>query len=318
MSSKKSPNSTKHTVYLTSYMRPEMTRRSIESVLKWENLDSLVIIIDGLRSSADSAEIKWRNQTIQLSETLATTHSSVELWVYTDNIGITNHTKRIQGRALERGNSGIWLEEDIDLDLETYAGILNQLGLSKLKRPILASAFSHSNHFSSNGKLVKANLFLPLWGMAFNEAFYELFCKVWHDKKFEESIVEKTLESFFSNQSLQDRLHKDRVTKYWKNYLSWGFLNQNRWDAVANYALWTQSSYSLTTMNRLAEDLSYLDNRGMNQRKPPKRVGTHRLKERALNGFDFCLDCEILGSRIDRSIVKRAQHSIGYRARNFL
>lgn len=318
MISQKTQNSSKHTVYLTSYMRPEMTQRSIESVLQWENLDSLVIIIDGLRTSADLPEIKWRNQTIQVSESIASTNSNVELWVYSDNIGITNHTKRIQGRALEQGNSGIWLEEDIELDLETYAGILNQLSISESTLPILTSAFSHSNHFSNNNELVKANLFLPLWGMAFNQAFYELFCKVWHDKRFEESVVEKTLQSFFCDRTFQDRLHKDRVIKYWKNYLSWGFINQNRWDAVANYALWSQSSYGFTTMTRLAEDLSYMDDRGMNQRVPPQKVRTHQYRKRTLNGYEFCVDCEIQGSRIDRSIVKRAQYSITYRVSKFL
>lgn len=299
-------------------MRPEMTQQSIETVLKWENLDSLIIIIDGLRSSANSAEINWRNQTIQLSEKLASIHSKIDLWVYSDNIGITNHTKRIQGRAIERGNSGIWLEEDINLDLEAYARILNQLNVMESKQPILISAYSHSNHYYNDGKLVKANLFLPLWGMAFNEEFYELFCKVWHDKKYEESVVDETLSSFFKSQSLLDRLHRDRVVKYWKNYLSWGFINQNRWDAVANYALWSQSCYSMTTLNRLAEDLSYVDSRGMNQRLPPKKAGIHNFKKRAFNGYDFCIECEIIGSRIEHSIVKRLQNSLRYRISRFL
>lgn len=296
-------------------MRPEMTQQSIESVLKWKNLNSLIVIIDGLRGSANSDEIKWRNQTIQLSERLASIHSNVDLWIYSDNIGITNHTKRIQGRALERGNPGIWLEEDIELDLEAYARILSQLNLVESKQPMLISAYSHSNHYREDRKLIKANLFLPLWGMAFNEEFYELFCKVWNDKKYDENIVGRTLENFFYSKSLLDTLYKDRVVKYWKNYLSWGFVNQNRWDAVANYALWSQSSYSFTTLNRLAKDLSYVDNRGMNQRILPKEVGTHHFRQRMLNGYDFCVECEIIGSRIERGLFKRAKNSLEYRAR---
>ena len=122
---------TNNSVYLTSYMRPEMTKASIEAILQWRGLLNFTIVIDGLRSSANESEVRWRNQTIKLSEDFCAQNSNMELWVYKDNIGITNHTMRIQGRALETGNSGIWIEEDFNLDLAKYSSILEQIDYQK-------------------------------------------------------------------------------------------------------------------------------------------------------------------------------------------
>jgi hypothetical protein len=202
-------------------MRPEMTRTSIEAVLKWGDLKNFIIVIDGLRSSADESEVQWRNQTIKLAEDFCAQNSNMDLWVYKDNIGITNHTMRIQGRALETGSSGIWLEEDIDLDLEKYSSILDQLDYRSSSEPILISAFSHFEHPQEANRLIKGNLFLPIWGMTFNESFYELFCRIWNDKKFDEKVVKRTLGGVFESETLLDKVHKNRVVDYWTEYSSW-------------------------------------------------------------------------------------------------
>lgn len=304
---------TNNNVFLTSYMRPEMTRASIEVVLQWRDLLNFTIVIDGLRSSADESEVQWRNQTIKLAEDFCAQNTNMELWVYKDNIGITNHTMRIQGRALETGNSGIWLEEDIDLDLTKYSSVLDQLDFQSSAEPMLISAFSHFNHPQEVNRLIKGNLFLPIWGMAFNESFYELFCKVWNDKKFDEKVVKSTLGFLFENESLLDKVHKRKVVDYWTEYSSWGFKNLNRWDAVANYALWTKAKHSFTTVNRSANDLSYIDTRGMNQRTTPKEAESHKFHSVSFNGSDFCLKCEVRGSRIDRNPLRRARASLQYR-----
>jgi hypothetical protein len=307
-----------HDVYLTSYMRPEMTRASIEKVLEWERLGNFTIVIDGLRSSADEAEKQWREETIRIAEEKCSENSNMNLWVYKDNIGITNHTIRIQGRALDSGNSGIWLEEDIDLDLTAYSEILDQLDYGFSVEPILISAFSHFNHPSDSNQLIKGNFFLPIWGMVFNESFYELFCKVWNDRKFEDRVVRNTLGGFFSQNSLIDKAHRSKVLDYWTEYSRWGFSNQNRWDAVANYALWTSSTNSFSTLNRLAQDLSYVDTRGMNQRSAPASIESHEFRSKHLNQSEFCIDCEVKGSRIDRNLFKRAHASLKYRLRHKL
>jgi hypothetical protein len=293
-----------------------MTRASIEKVLGWKGRGNLTIVIDGLRSTADQAEKHWREETIHIAEQKCSENSNMDLWVYGDNIGITNHTIRIQGRALERGNSGIWLEEDIDLNLADYSEILDQLNIQSTSEPILISAFSNFNHPVDSRPLLKGNLFLPLWGMVFNESFYELFCKVWNDRKYKEEVVRDTLGNFFSRKSLLDKAHRNKVLDYWAEYSSWGFKNLNRWDAVANYALWTQSRNSFTTLNRLASDLSYIDTRGMNQRSAPSEIESHKFHSKLFNGSEFCINCEVKGSRIQRNLLLRAQESLKYRLRH--
>jgi len=304
---------TNNSVYLTSYMRPEMTKASIEAILQWRGLLNFTIVIDGLRSSANESEVRWRNQTIKLSEDFCAQHSNMELWVYKDNIGITNHTMRIQGRALETGNSGIWIEEDIDLDLAKYSSILEQIDYQSSSEPILISAFSHFDHPQEANRLIKGNFFLPIWGMVFNECFYELFCKIWNDKKFDEKVIKDTLGLFFESNTMLDRVHKSKVVDYWTEYSSWGFKNFNRWDAVANYALWTEGKHSFTTINRNANDLSFVDTRGMNQRTKPTELESHKFHSVSFNGSEFCLKCEVKGSRIHRNPLKRATASLQYR-----
>jgi hypothetical protein len=110
----------KKTIFLWSYMRPELTKRSLEIILKWDGLNRVVVIVDGLRSGAELCEELWRNETIRAIEIAAESDSRVELWVYADNIGNTNHILRVQERALHVEEYGIWLEEDIDLDLDRY------------------------------------------------------------------------------------------------------------------------------------------------------------------------------------------------------
>jgi hypothetical protein len=306
-------NDSSKTVYLTSYMRPEMTAASIKDILKWESLNKLVVIIDGLRSCASEQEGIWRNQTIGVAETYCKVNAKMDLWVYSSNVGITEHTMRIQGRALESGFSGIWLEEDIGLDLERYSSILEEIAIEKSNCPTLISAYSHFNHTSDITRMTKQNLFLPLWGMVFNESFYNSISRVWNDKTFDSSVVSKAINPIFPDSTYGERLYKRKVLDYWTQYSSWGFLNANRWDAVANYALWTNSVYSQTATQRYAHDLSFKDSRGMNQRLEPSPVNNHEFSAVTIDGGDFCLGCEYWGSRIHRRLTQRIAASAKYR-----
>ena len=301
------------TVYLTSYMRPEMTESSIKSILNWNSLENLVVIIDGLRKDANENERFWRQETIQIAEKYGGSNTKLDLWVYDSNIGITGHTMRIQGRALESGSSGIWLEEDIGLDLESYSKIVENLAVEKSSDPILLSAYSHFNHEYSGARITKGNLFLPVWGMVFNENFYNLISQVWYDQKFDEQIVVDAISRVFPDSSFGDRLYKSKVIRFWTEYSRWGFVNSNRWDALANYALWTQSKYSIATFERLAHDLSFQDSRGMNQRIEPGPVQTHEFHGTQVDDQVFCRACENWGSRINKRLSKRMAAGIRFR-----
>ena len=305
----KKPNN----VFLTSYMRPEMTESSIKTVLNWNSLDNLVVIIDGLRKDAAESEREWRKETIRITEKYASSNAKLDLWVYDSNIGITEHTMRIQGRALESGSSGIWLEEDIGLELEKYSKIVENLAVDKSSDPILLSAYSHFNHNYSGETTTKGNLFLPVWGMVFNENFYNLISQVWYDKKFDEQIVIDAIARVFPDSSFGDRLYKSKVIRFWTEYSRWGLVNSNRWDALANYALCTKSKYSSATFERLAHDLSFQDSRGMNQRIEPAPVQTHEFHETQIGDQIFCIRCENWGSRIDRRLSRRMAAGIRFR-----
>jgi len=237
----------------------------------------------------------------------------MDLWVYDSNPGITEHTMRIQGRALESGFSGIWVEEDFGLDLESYSTIVKDVFQENSNKPLLLSAYSHFNHPSESSEKFKSNLFLPLWGMVFNETFYSLISRVWNDKKFDPEVVSRAVNSVFPDSTYGERLFKEKVVNYWTQYSSWGFMNSNRWDAVANYALWTRSEFSLTTMQRFAHDLSFQDSRWMNQRIQPEPVISHELSKVSINGRYFCLACENWGSRINRRLSGRLAASVRYR-----
>ena len=294
-------------------MRPEMTESSIREVLNWSSLNKLIVIVDGLRAGAAETEKSWRDQTIRIAEKYCNENKKVDLWVYDSNPGITQHTMRIQGRALESGFSGMWLEEDFRLDLESYSSIASEVFEKDTGRPLLLSAYSHFNHPRESTQKIKSNLFLPLWGMTFNETFYNLINRVWNDKKFDADVVSKAIDSVFPDSKYGERIYKEKVTNFWTQYSSWGFKNSNRWDAVANYALWTQSEFSHTTVQRYAHDLSFKDSRGMNPRIEPEPVTNHKLSNVSFEGNNFCLDCENWGSRIERRLSRRLAASVKYR-----
>lgn len=311
------PRDSSKIVYLTSYMRPELTELAIKSVLRWGDLKKLVIIIDGLRSTADFNEKDWREQTIKIAERYCSTSPNLDLWLYDNNIGITEHNMRIQKRALENDGAGIWLEEDFSLDFVNYSQILQELDIEKRKDPVLISAYSHFNHEQSDLEKVKSNLFLPLWGISFNESFFELYNKVWVDKKFNPTVIDKMLKPIFPNSNFSERIFRDKVIDYWTEYLGWGFKNRNRWDAVATYALWTQECYSMNTLQAYSFDLSYLDPRGMNPRIEPEKTRSHPFRLLKVQERLFCLDCELHGSRIPRRMLDRLTTSANYRIKKF-
>lgn len=49
-------------------MWPELTRHSIDRILKWDGLNKLVVRVDGLRNTASLDEENWRRETISTVE----------------------------------------------------------------------------------------------------------------------------------------------------------------------------------------------------------------------------------------------------------
>lgn len=299
------------TVFLWSYIRPEMTAKTISRIISWNGLKKLIVVIDGLRESAEIEESDWRRQTIEIVERYALIDNRIELWLYSDNIGNTNHILRVQERGLDVDEKGIWLEEDIQLDLEEYSRIQDKFWVSDT--PFLLTGYSQANHFSVNS--VKNTLFAPLWGQTINKQLIENINQIWSTKKFDARIVEGIIRAVFKDDFSRNRNFAQRVTDYWVTYSEWGIKSSRRWDALANYALWVSGNFALSTTQRIAEDLSYLDFRGMNQRNEPEGPTLHELNFSLVDQYKFCIDCERLGSRQESSNMKRAKNSILFRTK---
>jgi hypothetical protein len=292
-------------------MRPELTKRSINIFLQWDDLKQVIVIVDGLRSAAESNEKLWRNETIRAVENIAEIDSRVELWVYDDNIGNTNHILRVQERALFVEEYGIWLEEDIDLELDGYLRLQNSIKRSD--RPLILTGYSHCNHGSSLS--YKNTLFVPLWGQTINHALFERVSKTWKDKHFDSKIMKRVISGVFEYDRRHNPRYFSRVLDYWTSYSEWGVKSSRRWDALANYSLWLDFDFSFSSTERIAHDVSYLDYRGMNQRSKPKDVPVHELTTIEFEGGRFCMGCERVGSRQVFSKLKRISNSLVYRWR---
>ena len=295
-------------------MRPELTKRSLEIILKWDGLNRVVVIVDGLRAGAEMYEELWRNETIRAIESTAELDSRVELWVYADNIGNTNHILRVQERALRVEEYGIWLEEDIDLELNRYS--LLQDSIEKSDRPFNLTGYSQCNHGSSLTH--KNTLFVPFWGQTINQALFERVSKTWSDKQFDARVVKQVISGVFEYDRRHNSRYFSRVLDYWTSYSEWGIRSSRRWDALANYSLWLDFDFSFSSSERIAHDVSYLDYRGMNQRSKPKDIKVHELTLHEFEGGKFCLNCERVGSRQEFSELKRISSSVKYRSRKML
>lgn len=303
--------SNKRTVLLTSYMRPSLTQSAIIGINAWADLKKLIVVVDGLRSEATGKEKELRLKTIMLVEQLA--NSKTELWVYDTNIGITNHYLRLQDRIMAIDSATIWIEEDMEIDFSTYNKL--SINYSQENEPILLSGYSHFNHFGNKDLDYKRNLFLPIWGLTMNANFSELIKKTWHDKKYSSKIVRDRIRNTWPSNKIRDRIYLSRVQNYWEKYMSWGLLSNRRWDALANYSLWTVGKTGFSSMNRLVNDTSYRDDRGMNQRGQPSEPETHLFEEVLSEDIPFCFQCEVKGSRVQKSLSRSALAATKYRLR---
>jgi hypothetical protein len=292
-------------------MRPEMTNRSIERAQSWAGLTSLTVIIDGLRKNASVSETQWREETIRVAERHALENTKIDLWVYQDNIGNTNHVIRTQERALGKTEYPIWLEEDIDLDFDKYQKLRTET-ITNDGRPFLLTGYSHGSHNLPNSW--RNTLFVPLWGLTVNSELVELTHKTWRDQKFDARIVRHALDSALLGSENIKPNYFEKVLSYWTDYSEWAIRSSRRWDALANYSLWSVGEYSTAATERIAHDSSYLDFRGMNQRSAPVPANMHQPTFRDSGRHSFCLRCEILGSRIEQSIYKRVSNALIYRA----
>jgi hypothetical protein len=296
-------------------MRPEMTFRTASKLLKWSNLTRLRIVIDGLRHSANDEEILWRNKTILSAEKIAINDSRVQIDVFNENIGFTNHSLRVQKLMFENANTGLMLEEDNDI---------SEIGLNFLKRnistarePAVFTAYSSSNHRDNESKYeFRKTLFGQLWGNAINVSAYNELEKSWREKSVDSELIKKKIYEMVQPRNLQERDFARRATKYWSRYFYIGLTSPRHTDIALMYSIWKCNGILGTPWQNLCTDLSYLDYRGMNQRNDQRRIETHLQNVEKIYGSPSCLQCEINDSRIVYGVITSRINSIKYRSKN--
>ena len=290
-------------------MRPEMTEKSILNILKWNQLKSLTVVIDGLRDSANAAEEHWRTKTIDICERFK--DQKIELIVYDKNIGITDHVNRVQKRILPVKPDSIWVEEDFELNLSEYSKFVNE---HKPKAgPFLLAGNSQGNHLEFNQPL--RTFFPPYWGQVLSIELTEEIEKVRYDKKIDPSICRDFFNDFSKGIGFPMKYLLEKQVSYWNQYFNWAIQSPHRWDALATYVLWRNHNPTLVPPTNLVRDLAEEDPRGMNKRHEKQDPDSHQLEVRSIGALEFCENCERRKSRVPRNLHELVQNNLSYRRR---
>lgn len=301
-----------YNVFLWSFRRPTLTKKALTDLITWNKLKKIYIVIDGLKDSSSENDKFRRLETIKTINNFPNSEK-IELWLYETHLDYTEHFFRTFSRALEIDPNPLWIEEDMKIDFENLNKI--DLSMAPLREPFLLTGFSPFNH---NQIGIRSTLFLPLYGVIFNELLFNNICNVWNKKKFDDKIVEAKINEIFRGKSINSRLHRYSTINYWKNYLSWGLKNSNRWDALAIYTLWLNKSSVYAPNQGFVTDISYLDStNAMNPRVKPRDPISHEFKQVTSGNQIFCLSCEIENSRIVKNPLKRVVNSLTYRINHY-
>lgn len=291
-------------------MRPEMTRKAIESILSWSKLTCLTIVIDGLRSFASLEEELWRNETIAIATKFDS--AKVDLLVYQDNIGITDHVNRVQKKLLPKYPKAIWVEEDFSLDLDNYTSGLD-LNFND-KKPFLSCANAQADHLGNDKRL--RTLFPPYWGQVLNIELTLEIEKLRKDRRIDLNIARNILTQLsYANTGFPKSYLISKQVDYWNKYFSWAVESKNRWDALATYVLWKYENPTYVTNRNLVKDLGMYDFRGMNVRHESQEPNHHLFQPTKVANQEICFLCEKRKSRVAFSFKEAIGNNLKYKTR---
>jgi hypothetical protein len=290
-------------------MRPEMTQKSILQILKWEKIEKLTVVIDGLRNNASTTEEQWRAETIRVSEELCS--EKVDLLVYDTNIGITDHVNRVQRKILPESPNTIWVEEDFELNLNLYEKYL--IGLDAQSQPFLSCGNAQANHYDVEHPL--RTLFPPYWGQVLNLQLTEEIERIRVDKKIDLDVSREFLNEYSKGIGFPKKLLLERQINYWDQYFNWGAQSPNRWDALATYVLWRSKNPAFVSPINLVKDLAEEDFRGMNTRHEKQIPNEHMAMLIDIEGQKYCFLCEKRKSRVSYSLNETILNNLKYRSR---
>jgi hypothetical protein len=262
-----------------------MTEAAIQRIVNWNPEVRVHISIDGLRSTANSQEKEWRDETIHRSEKMAESSPNIIPHVWQVNYGLTEHAIRIFDKVFESTQSVMSLEED---NLVTNDGF-NFLAYStaSLKTPGIATAYTSQEH-SDASITSRYTLFPEQWGTALNMPIYEKFKEVWISKRIERNVTAAMLSEHFKG----DRIYKKIVVEKWHRMFMASVNDKNYGDALMTYSAFALGTPYQAPLNSFVHDLGSLDGRGMHPRAENKAISTHSFKEFSKGDQKFCSICE--------------------------
>jgi hypothetical protein len=272
-------------VILYSYRRPEMTEAAIQRIVNWNPGVRVHVSIDGLRSTADSQEEVWRNETIHRSEKLAESSPNIIPHVWQVNNGLTDHAIRIFDQVFETTGSVMSLEEDNLVTNEGFNFLANST--ASQKAPGIATAYTSQRHRETSATSCYT-LFPEQWGTALNIPIYEKFREVWFSKRIERHVTAAMLSEHFKCAGIYEKI----VVEKWHRMFMASANDKSYGDALMTYSAFALGTPYQVPLNSHVEDLGSLDARGMHPRLESNVIPEHNFEEFSKGDQKFCSTCE--------------------------
>jgi len=287
-------------VLLYAYQRAELTKQACLSVLKWPELEKILITIDGLRLGAGSDERKWRDQTIEACIELARIDSRVLVKVWDDNPGLTNHIVRSMALVLKFTDSLITIEDDNLISVSGLRFLSSRITSNDY--PQIAAGFNKFLHSPASFPVgYRTTLFPIQWTTSLNQKMFNVIEEVWEARIVDRSVVSKRIKSLKGINLLQ----RWRLISYWYNYFTKAMRSPRHTDIVVQYAAFKAGVFYDVPLEDYVEDTARLDWRGMNKRHNPINSQFHTPSLYSLGSGVACSTCDLLGSRIEISLTKQ-------------
>ena len=282
-----------HTVALTSYRRPELTRASLSSLTEWSNLGRVIVSIDGLRPSAPEEEREWRKDVIKVCEEFASSDPRVLIRVRDSNEGLTEHVIDLLHSAFEYGESALLLEEDVAVTVSGLDFLASNV--EKDDFPQASSAFTRAVHKNFPNELPRKTFFPELWGMSLNRGFFDSFERLWITKDLTHAEVLRAIQ--ISLPALSSR-RREIAADWWLRLLRFGLNHHTHQDAVFAATAMKLERPFLAPWETFVSDAAFGDDRSLHPRTERDRFV---FEHYAVPSAGYCLKCESKFGRLSQS-----------------
>lgn len=293
-------------VVLLSYRRPELTSAAIERVLKWPNLDSLMISVDGIRADAPVNEQIWWAETRSVSEEYAEASKKVSLNFRSENTGLTDHVIQALGLAFATHQGVILLEEDVEID-DRGLNFLSS-AVVQADKPQGASAFTRSVHPGPLPPDARLTYFPELWGMSINYEFFQHFDQLWKHKRLDRNKITRSMRESFPRLSAK-RLESH--VDWWMRLFESALFHPTHQDALFAATALELGTPWVVGWESFSRDGAWGDQRSLHPRGPGDDK-TYNHDPEFTNYF--CAECERKLGRLWASSTPRRLYETVYRS----